>query len=247
MMRSAGLHLRFEKSIVELIEKARRLGVPHFQSFLRTSSGAILKVSDQEFRFFREAALNYNYLFAHSWYTINVANPSRTHPVLEHEVRLASRLNFSHIILHLGSHKEKTKGIDAIARILNTLVARSNIGILLENVAFGAPSIGGALTDFSILWEKINYPEKIGLCIDTAHAHSYGYEVSINLLDLIDTTLGINKVKLIHLNNNTCHIGSHKDVHCRIEGGTIKTEILKACPGSAYFTHSDYPRTTHHP
>lgn len=228
MIRSVGLHLRYEKTIVELIEKAQRFDLPFFQSFLRSSSGQLLKPSENEYRIFQKAVENYSCLFAHSWYTINLADHNRTHPVLEHEIRLATNLNFSHIIIHPGANKDKNKGIDTIARVLNMLTKKSNLYLLLENVPFGTPSIGGNIEDFHTIMEKVDNHANIGFCIDTAHANSYGYEIDINFIDILDTILGMEKIKLIHLNNNSSQQGSQQDIHCRITHGTIAPEKIKA-------------------
>lgn len=228
MLRPVGLHLRYEKSIVELIEKAQRFELPFFQSFLRSSSGNLLRPSSNEVAYFRKSTSNYNYLFAHSWYTINLANHRRNNPVLEHEMRLASQLNFSHIIIHPGSNTDNIKGIDSIAHTLNLITKTTNLCAVLENVPFKSPSIGGNIEDFQAIIEKIDYPERIGFCVDTAHANSYGYDIDPQFIDILDSHIGINKIKLIHLNNNSSPQGSFQDIHCRISDGTISSEKLKA-------------------
>ncbi|HSW74206.1 MAG TPA: TIM barrel protein, partial [Candidatus Limnocylindria bacterium] len=79
----------------------------------------------------------------------------------------------------------------------------------------------------------LNHPEKIAYCIDTAHAYAYGY----NLVDvtereaciaLLDTTLGIENIVLIHLNDTYEKLGSKLDKHQTLGQGSLGETALRA-------------------
>ena len=114
------------------------------------------------------------------------------------------------MIVHPGSAKKasnKQKGIEIIARNLNAILKHeSEVKIILENTAHAGLSIGGDLQDFLHLRERLEHPESIAFCIDTAHAYSYGYDISNakgqqSFIDIINTTIGLNNVGIIHLND----------------------------------------------
>src|SRR5437667_347320 len=85
-------------------------------------------------------------------------------------------------------------------------VSAQDITIVLENTCHGKLAVGSDILDFKVLLEKINKPERIGFCIDTAHAYSFGYDIADDQMQddfirLLESTIGIERIKLIHLND----------------------------------------------
>jgi len=103
---------------------------------------------------------------------------------------------------------------------------------VLENVAQDFPSIGGDISHFKLLLERLDEPHRIKFCIDTAHAFSYGYDFSSEqkcneFVEFLDKAIGIDKICLIHLNDNIEGIGSHIDQHAKLGEGVIGLDNLK--------------------
>jgi deoxyribonuclease IV len=227
-LKRVGLHQRITTNLTELIQKAIRLKLPLFQFFVTDKkTGQVLKPRSEDVQSFLSYRRAYfNNLYLHSSYFINLADPERSyHPLLQRELRLAKKLECSHIILHAGavrSIEEKRSGIDAVARMMNLLFKReSNIQFLLENSAFGPLSIGSDIKDFSQILNSINYPEKIGFCIDTVHAHVSGYDIVskkgyLEFINFLEEAVGLERIKLIHLNETEKMCGSCCDIHCCI-------------------------------
>jgi deoxyribonuclease-4 len=138
--------------------------------------------------------------------------------LLKKEIALANKLEINYIVTHAGSAKghEKEEGIKALAKILNgVLKSESAVKILIENTAHGNRAICSDLCDFIELKKLIKSPEKIGFCLDTAHAFSYGYDIAKtdDFVTLLDQTMGIENIKLIHLNDSAEPHGSKLDKH----------------------------------
>ena len=140
------------------------------------------------------------------------------------------------MILHPGSAtgaRSKQDGIDKLARSLNQVMKyEREIKIVLENTTHAKLSVGSDITDFQLLYEKLEYPERISFCIDTAHAYSYGYDLQESgkrneFINLLETILGINNISLIHLNDTDQPCGSRIDKHALIGEGTIGEDALK--------------------
>ncbi len=240
MQREIGLHLRLRQSLREVAEKARAFELPVAQCFL-LKQGANRFVEPtardiQQFSMLRRQGVKR--LFAHGSYWTNLAS---IHDIslraVKHEIRLAKKLSFDAIIFHPGSAKgaaDKMAGIDALVRRLNRLLRYERESMLvLENTAHGALSIGGDLNDFKIILEKIDYPEKISFCIDTAHAHVYGYAIDHSegqqqFLAEIERTIGFERITLLHLNNTNQQRGSCIDRHTLLTQGLITPEALKS-------------------
>lgn len=234
MARTVGLHIRCNKTISEVLEKAGRLNLPIFQCFLRQQSGAIIEQTPALTQLFRRYSRTFTALYVHGSYKINLADHTREqHPVLKQELHWAKKLGFTHMILHPGASASHERGIDSIARNLNLLIQQHpTIQFVLENVAFAGPSIGGSLEDLHHIKNKLDNPDKLGFCIDTAHAFAYGYNIReekkrLNFIHEIDNLLGLSSIELIHINDTGSELASRNDIHCRMGQGIIGLEPLK--------------------
>ncbi len=238
-MREIGLHLRLQDSLDDILEKAMQYNLSFFQCFfIQTNTGKRIKVSDRDVTAFRRYRMqHFNNLYVHGSYWINLSDTTRrNHPVLKHEINLAKKLSFTHIVLHPGSrapHEKKMQGIDALSRSINTLSkAESDIGIVLENTAHGHRSIGSDMNDFKLLLTKLDHPERLQFCIDTAHAFAYGYDITTEsgreqFISTLETTIGLDAIALIHINDSKTPCGSRVDRHAILDQGYIKEEALK--------------------
>jgi len=227
-----GLHLRLQDSIQEVIDQALRLQLPFFQCFLTGKSGSLVQMGPQEINYFADKVRqHFSTVYLHGSYLSNLCRPRYSmHPVLEIELAYAKQLAFTHLILHPGSSRgceSNEEGINWLARALNKVLKREHdIKIVLENTAHGSFSVGGDLHDFRNLLAKLNHPEKISFCIDTAHAYSFGYDLAVDtqqdeFIDLIDATITRERVALIHLNDTQDALGSFVDRHCVAGEGNI--------------------------
>jgi len=233
MKRAIGLQIRYRHSPLEILKKAAQLQIRTTQCFLLSEKEfpATLSKSEQII-FKRQKAASLDTLYAHASYRINLACPIRHyHPILVKELHIAQMLGCSSIILHPGSASTVTEGINALARIINRLhVKYPEIRLVLENVAFKAPSIGGNLIHFKELLTKLNWPENMFFCIDTAHAYAAGYDLvheKDRFIDLLERTIGLEQIMLIHLNDTPTPLESYTDIHCSLGHGNIGQEALR--------------------
>jgi deoxyribonuclease-4 len=239
MKNRIGAHIRMRSSLHELLERADALDLPFFQCFfVPKETGKLIYASDDAIlEFLRVRRARFDDLYCHASYWANLASLGNNgYTQLRKEVMFAKRLEFTHLVLHAGTAKgaqHKNEGIDALARALNNVCKQErDITILLENTCHANLAVGSDITDFQRLLEKIDIPERIGFCIDTAHAHSFGYDVisakgQSSFINLLETTLGIERIKLIHLNDTTEQLGSFIDRHSVIGQGKIGEGALK--------------------
>jgi len=234
--RKIGLHLRLTHSINDLAKRAEALKIPIFQCFfIKQDTNQFVSIPDQEIQeFLRDWRQKFNELYLHGSYWINLASASTSNRILMRELDLAKKLEFSHIIMHPGSARKigkKSDGIAAIARKLNGILkSETGITLVLENTAHAGYSIGGDLHDFFLLRERLDHPEKIKFCIDTAHAYSYGYDITQekglnSFMGLIEKTMSFENIALIHLNDIKQECGSRIDRHEVIGQGKLATTL----------------------
>lgn len=247
--RKMGLHLRLTQTVNDLAERAASLKLPIFQCFfIHQETNQFVMISDAEIAIFLDQwRKKFDQLYLHGSYWINLASASTSNRILMRELDLAKKLEFTHIIMHPGSARrtgKKADGIAAIARKLNAILKKeTDITLVLENTAHAGHSIGGDLHDFLLLRERLEHPEKIKFCIDTAHAYSYGYDITQekaqkHFLDLIQKCIGFENIALLHLNDIKQECGSRIDRHEVIGEGKlgsilpefINLEALKNIP-----------------
>lgn len=236
-MRPIGLHIRLTTTLSDLARYAANLNIPLFQCFLihQATNQFIHPTEDEIQEFLRDWRPLFANLYVHGSYWINLASHPGENKVLLRELDLAKRLAFTHIIIHPGSaksSKDKKEGISNIAKSLNHVLKKENeVRIILENTAHAGLSIGGDLHDFYYLRERLEHPEKVAFCIDTSHAHSYGYDIltpegQFQFLELVDKTMGLKNIAIIHLNDTKQVKGSRIDRHEKIGDGLL-ADILQ--------------------
>ena len=84
--------------------------------------------------------------------------------------------------------------------------------------------VGAKFEELKAIIDRVEYPEKLGVCLDTCHVYSAGYNIVDNLdgvLEDFDKIIGLQKLKAIHLNDSMMPFASRKDRHEKIGKGTI--------------------------
>jgi deoxyribonuclease-4 len=235
-----GLHIRITDSLHTLAEKALRLELPFFQCFFSIQNKmSLLRPTGREvLDFLRLRRAHFTQLYAHGSYWINLASIERRgHYALDRELTLARRLEFTHFVLHPGSAKgaqKKEEGIDAVVRSLNAALHKHpDITLVLENAAHGGMTVGGDIADLAQIYTQLDKPERVALCIDTAHAHVYGYDIITaegrhNFISLIDATIGLSSLVLLHVNDTHDARGSKLDRHQLLGTGILGVPALQA-------------------
>jgi deoxyribonuclease-4 len=238
MKNRVGVHIRMRSSLKELIQRADSLDLPFFQCFfVPQESGKLIQVTPEEVaEFLKFRRKRFKNLFCHVSYWVNLASLGNNgFSQLRREIIFAKRLEFTHFVLHAGTAKgalDRMQGIDALAIALNNLFKyERDIHLLLENSSHGNLAVGSDINDFKLLLEKIDRPERLHFCIDTAHAYSFGYNVANiaeqeKFIALLDVTIGLHRIKLIHLNDTVERLGSRIDRHSIIGQGSIGKESL---------------------
>ena len=238
-MRTIGLHLRIVSDLVDVARQALELGLRSFQCFLiHQKTRKHIELTSKQVQEFLALRNQFDNLYVHGAYWINLCaqrcNGSKY--ILSKELAMAKRLEFTHYILHPGSAKgwsDRMYGIDCFVRFLNDLLKNEHdIKLVLENTAHGAQTIGSDLRDFTLIREKLDHPEKVSFCIDTAHADAFGYDIGNlakkqDVIALIDEVMGADALSLIHLNDTQEQRGMKQDKHEIIGHGNIGSKALR--------------------
>ncbi len=237
-MRKIGLHLRLTTTLEDLLQKGIRLSTPLFQCFLIKQGGSsYAEFTDEEYEKCASLMTSFETRYLHASYWVNLAGcRSNGWKAFHKELHMGKRLGFTHIIIHPGSATgctTKQQGIDCLARALDKVLSyETDIKIVLENTAHARMTVGGSIYDFKQLLALVDQPDRVNFCIDTAHAHSYGYDL-VNpeyqdiFLEEINDIMGKSRIALLHLNETSEQCGSYIDRHVAFGQGQIGNEALQ--------------------
>ncbi|MHA2231983.1 MAG: deoxyribonuclease IV [Candidatus Hodarchaeales archaeon] len=180
-------------------------------------------------------------VFSHMPYLPNLAAPNdetyeKSVEALKLEMQRAKRLEIPYIVTHLGSHKGKGREFAinrTVAALQEALEVASKAKILLENTSGHKNTIGANFDDFREIIEKCNGDDRLGVCYDTAHGFSAGYDIrtpeatAITFRDF-DEAIGLDRLKLIHANDTHGEFQSGVDHHEHIGKGFIGENGFRA-------------------
>ncbi|MGO3049379.1 MAG: deoxyribonuclease IV [Staphylococcus sp.] len=184
-------------------------------------------------------------IVVHAPYIINIANTLKPHvfelgvEFLQSEIERTQALGAKDIVLHPGSHvgEGSEVGIKKIIEGLNEVLTNdNNVRIALETMAGKGSEIGRNFEEIAQIIDGVNHNERLSVCFDTCHTHDAGYNVKEDfdgVLNEFDKIVGIDRIKVVHVNDSKNDIGAHKDRHENIGFGYIGFDALN------YVVHHD--------
>ena len=234
-----GVHVSIAGKISEAIFHAESLGCNAIQIFSRNPRmWEQKKLSNDDASEFREKLKQSSIVsaFIHVPYLTNLASPDRA--VFENSIRCfveyireAEALGIDYLVTHMGSHKKdgEPRGLGRLSRAINIIFERtkkSKVTLLLENTAGSGSWLGYRLSHHQRVIDKIENKDRVGICIDTCHAFAAGYNIALkegleNFVAEIEELIGMEKLKLIHLNDSQDPLSSKRDRHAHIGEGTL--------------------------
>ncbi|GGI11126.1 deoxyribonuclease IV [Gottfriedia solisilvae] len=190
-------------------------------------------------------------IVVHAPYIINIGNT--TNPAtyelgvefLQKEIDRTAALGAKQIVLHPGAHvgAGEDAGIERIIQGLNeVLTADTPVQIALETMAGKGSECGKSFEEIARIMEGVHFSDKLSVCFDTCHINDAGYDIVNDfdgVLQQFDQLVGIDKLKVLHINDSKNPAGSRKDRHENIGFGTIGFDAL------SYIVH--HPQLTEIP
>ena len=220
------------------VERAVALGCESLQVFTKNANrweGHVLE--DATLLEFRRAARRARLLpvAAHAAYLINLACPepvlrARAVAGLVDELERCARAGIAHLVLHPGSHggAGEEEGVDLVARGLDEALERAGgrTKVLLETAAGQGACVGHRLEHLAAIRARAAHKARVAVCLDTCHLHAAGHDLVTRvgwrrLMDEVERTVGVSRVKLIHANDSKRERGSRVDRHERIGRGAL--------------------------
>jgi deoxyribonuclease-4 len=248
-----GAHVSTAGGIFRAPARAAALPAGAFQIFTRNQNQwrARPLAAEDVARWFGElaaAGLSADRVCSHDSYLINLASPdralrARSRAALRDEIERCARLGIPYLVLHPGAHmgRGEAAGLAAVARELDRAVEEAGAdptpgteGVLLclENTAGQGTGLGWRFAHLRDILAASHHPERLGICLDTCHLFAAGHGLETparwrRTLTRLDAAAGLERVRVLHLNDSRRERGSRVDRHARIGQGEIGREPFR--------------------
>jgi deoxyribonuclease-4 len=194
--------------------------------------------------------------FCHATYLINLATPdpelaAKSRACLAANLATATGIGADGLVLHIGSHRGSgfERALPGIAAsLIEVLDGGTGSGdlsgpgdnppcpILLENAAGTGDTVGRTFEELALVIEAAGHDQRLGVCLDTQHLWASGVPFGTvgaadALVGAVEATVGLDRLRCLHLNDSKVPFGANRDRHENIGEGTIGSEALAALLG----------------
>ena len=256
-----GSHLSIAGGMHNALSSAEALGLDTVQVFTKNQQqwAAPPLADDTVCRWKGECGrLKFEHTVSHDSYLINLASQdpalwAKSVDAFAEELRRCVVLGIPYLVTHPGAHlgAGEDVGLASVAKALDEVHARIPAGgkkggppatiTCLEITAGQGSSLGYKLEHLATIIEKVKAPERLGVCLDTAHLFAAGYDFRgrkyAGFRKQLAATVGVDRVKVMHLNDSKKDLGSRVDRHEHIGRGTIGLDGFRPIVRDEAFRH----------
>lgn len=238
-----GIHMPLTGGFENNIRRLKKFGCETVQVFPGNPTGWAMAPADPAEAAARADFLEGEEIFPlviHCAYLINLATPSpgfleKSRLLLKATMEKAALYRAPFVVLHTGNHggRGEEEGLDAVTAVLAEEMPRwpEGVTLLLENTAGSGTALGSRFEELARLVLAFP-PASLGVCLDTAHAFAAGYDFGSargteTALESFDRTVGLDRLKAIHVNGSKSALGSRVDRHAHLDEGRLGLEGLR--------------------
>ena len=240
-----GANISIAGGVFNIFEKAKNITANAIQIFTKSNNRWFSKPYStkeiEEFNRLRRESQPFA-VFSHDAYLINLCSPNpetekKSIDAFMDEIKRCDQLNLPYLVMHPGSHLGKGEewGLNKIIENFNNTLNKNpdrNVTILLETTAGQGTNLGYRFEQLKYILDGVERKDKFGVCVDTCHIFAAGYDISTEsayekTFVEFDEIIGLEKLKVFHLNDSKHPVGSKKDRHQHIGKGEIGLEAFR--------------------
>ena len=233
-----GAHLSTSGGIHTAVDRAENVGADSLQVF--TQSPRTWRPTNHDpanlerFRARREE-LGLSDLLCHALYLCNLATPKddvyeKSVIALRSTMEVARAIGAEGVVFHVGSHLGAgfEQGLERVLPAMEQLLqlCDDKTWLLMENSAGAGGTMGRSLDELGTIFERLDRHPRLGVCLDSCHLYVSGVDVADAaaldaLLDELDGTIGLDRLRALHVNDAAAPLGSNRDRHANIGDGLL--------------------------
>jgi len=237
-----GAHLSASGGIHTAVDRAEAVGADSLQVF--TQSPRTWRPTNHEqasldrFRE-RRAEVGLDGVLCHALYLCNVAAPNdevyaKSIAALRNTMEVARGIGADAVVFHVGSHLGSgfEAGLERVVPALEQVLelASDETWLLMENSAGAGGTIGRSIDELAAIHERLDRHPRLGICLDSCHLYVSGVDVTDAavldaLLDEVDASIGLDRLRALHVNDAAAPLGSNRDRHANIAEGVLGEKL----------------------
>jgi deoxyribonuclease IV len=183
----------------------------------------------------RRKELKLKAALVHTLYLANLASPDDTiyeksTSVLRSTMEAACAIDADGVVFHVGSHLGAgfEHGLERVVPALESVLelCSERTWLLVENSAGAGGTIGRSVDELATIVDRLGRHPRLGICLDTCHLWVSGYDVTDagevdRLVDEVDAKIGLDRLRVLHINDARDGLGSNRDRHANIGEGVL--------------------------
>ena len=249
-----GAHLSVAGGLYKAVDSALAMTMDTVQIFTHSPSQWVVKgsgtnwagtaLAEADVGAFRSAVTKakLNVTVAHDSYLINLAAPGdelfeKSIAAFSNEIERAEQLGLTYLVTHPGAHvgSGEEVGLQRVIVALNRVLKQTRgakVVVLLETTAGQGTTLGWKFEHLRVLLNGVTEPERVQVCLDTCHVFAAGYGIATKpeydtTMEEFDRLIGLDRIKLFHVNDSVKGLGSRVDRHAGLCEGQIGCDAFK--------------------
>jgi deoxyribonuclease-4 len=237
-----GAHVSSSGGIDKAIERAVAIGADSVQVF--TQSPRTWRPTNHDpasFERFREARADAGTggVLCHAVYLCNLAAPDpviyeRSVETLKNTMEVAGGIGADGVVFHVGSHLGSglEVGLERVVPALEQVLelCTGDTWLLMENSAGAGGTIGRSIEELATIHERLGGHPRLGVCLDSCHLWVSGVDVTEPAaldacLDELDSSIGLDRLRALHVNDAAAPFASNRDRHANILEGELGEKL----------------------
>src|SRR5690348_9414023 len=178
-------------------------------------------------------------VLCHALYLCNLAAPKddiyeKSIAAMRNTMQVACGIGADGVVFHVGSHLGSgfEAGLERVLPALETVLTlcSDDTWLLMENSAGAGGTIGRSLDELATIYDRLDRHPRLGVCLDSCHLYVSGVDVTDRaqldtLLDELDETIGLDRLRALHVNDSAAPLGSNRDRHANIGEGLLGEQL----------------------
>ena len=233
-----GAHVSSSGGIHNAVDRAVAIGADSIQVF--TQSPRTWRPTNHDpatFERFRErrAETGMGGVLCHALYLCNLAAPNddvyeKSVAAMRNTMEVACGIGAEGVVFHVGSHLGSgfEHGLERVLPAMEHVLelCSDETWLLMENSAGAGGTIGRSIDELATLYERLDRHPRLGICLDSCHLYVSGIDVTDRAaldacLDEIDSSIGLDRLRALHVNDSAAPLGSNRDRHANIGEGLL--------------------------